>query len=245
MKQENLVRKLNLVLPSFILNIIFVNHYYVKKFTKFVVSQLNKGDKILDAGAGDSPYKKYFSDFRYHACDLKVGDDSCNYSGLDFECNLERIPVQSNSYDAIICYNVLEHVPYPNKVIAEFNRILKNNGKLFMVVAQEWKVHQAPHNYFNFTKYGLNLLLNDGGFKVNYIKEGGGYFHYMSTRISESTSIYFHYMKGIFSSMLLFPFLILHGLIFSIIFPVLLFPLDFLDRERTHTSNIFAYASKI
>ena len=114
-----------------------------------------------------------------------------------------------------------------------------------MVVAQEWKVHQAPHNYFNFTKYGLNLLLNDGGFKVNYIKEGGGYFHYMSTRISESTSIYFHYMKGIFSSMLLFPFLILHGLIFSIIFPVLLFPLDFLDRERTHTSNIFAYASKI
>lgn len=245
MKQENIVKKLRKLMPELLSNMLFVNHYYVKKFTKFVVSQLNEGCKILDAGAGECPYENYFKKFKYYACDLKVGDKTWNFSNINFECNLENIPIKSNVYDAIVCYNTLEHVPYPHKIVVELHRVLKKNGKLFIVVPQEWKLHQEPHNYFNFTKYGLSLMLKDAGFKINFVKNGEGYFHYMSTRLSESTALYFPYMKNPVLKIILFPIFITHAIIFSIFFPILLFPFDFLDKERTHTSNIFAYAEKI
>ncbi len=244
MKQENIVKKLRKIMPECISNMLFVNHYHVKKFTKFAVSQLKEGSKILDAGAGECPYKDYFKAFQYHACDLKVGDETWNYSNINFECDLENIPIKSNTYDAVLCYNILEHVPYPSKIIAEFYRILKKNGKLFIAVPQEWKLHQEPHNYFNFTKYGLNLVLKDAGFKVNFARNGEGYFHYMSTRLSESTALYFQYMKNPALILILLPFFVIHALIFSVFFPIILFPFDFLDKERAHTSNIFAFAEK-
>ena len=37
---------------------------------------------------------------------------------------------------------------------------------LLIAAPHEWEVHQAPHDYFRYTRYGLAYLLEQAGFEV-------------------------------------------------------------------------------
>mgnify|MGYP001597998389 CR=1 FL=1 len=128
--------------------------YAIEKFVQRSAKSLKDNSKVLDAGAGPCPYKKFFSHCSYEATDF-VDKHKC----LDFVCSLSDIPRKDNHYDAILNTEVLEHVEHPQKVIDEFHRVLIKGGKLFLTTPQSWRIHQAPHNYFYFTSYGLVSLL--------------------------------------------------------------------------------------
>ena len=49
-------------------------------------------------------------------------------------CNL---PFKNNSFDTIVCSEVIEHVLNPKKMILEFKRVLKNNGQL-IITTPNW-----------------------------------------------------------------------------------------------------------
>lgn len=51
--------------------------------------------------------------------------------------NAEMLPFKEDSFDLIICSDILEHVLNPENVIRESRNILKTGGKLFIVVP--WK----------------------------------------------------------------------------------------------------------
>ncbi len=44
----------------------------------------------------------------------------------------EAPPFSNNTFDYIICYDLLEHVNHPERAVKEFARILKPNGKLIL-----------------------------------------------------------------------------------------------------------------
>lgn len=44
----------------------------------------------------------------------------------------EYIPLKDNTLDCIICSEVIEHVPYPQKILTEFYRLLRQNGELIL-----------------------------------------------------------------------------------------------------------------
>lgn len=75
----------------------------------------------------------------------------------------ESIPFKNNSLDIIVCSDVLEHVLYPERVIAEFQRILKNKGKLYVVVP--WKENLSSYEIYK-GKYEFTHLRS---FDKNYI----------------------------------------------------------------------------
>lgn len=152
--------------------------YCIDRFVKNASKLVKPSDKILDAGAGDCPYRHYFNSSNYHSMDIKGNDHT-------FLGNLEHIPVLDKTYDIILCTQVLEHVPYPQKVINEFYRILKPGGKLFLTAPQGWKLHGEPNHYFNFTKYGLALLFNDAGLSLVSIETQGGMFWYFNDCIRD------------------------------------------------------------
>jgi ubiquinone/menaquinone biosynthesis C-methylase UbiE len=92
--------------------------------------------------------------------------------------NLQK--VASNSVDTVICYNVLDHVREPGKVLSEACRILKSNGTLFLnchivgtfllPVRSVLKYIDPPHHH-HFSKRDLQLLLNRCGFVINKEKK--------------------------------------------------------------------------
>jgi SAM-dependent methyltransferase len=151
-------------------------NHIISKYIKESSKKIKKNARVLDAGAGACPYKTYFSHTRYESTDFKDIFDKKSKKIHSFICNLEKIPKPDKTYDAIVCTQVLEHVPNPAKVLTEFNRTLKPGGRLIITVPQSWGVHSAPYHFFNFTNFGLQKLLTEAGFEIDHIKPRGGYF---------------------------------------------------------------------
>lgn len=145
--------------------------FYWNEFINEINVEIVGGFTVLDAGAGDGHWRNYLKkDIRYIAMDMGVGDSKVDYSGNDIKGDLRQIPLEDNSVDMIICIQVLEHLPEPWKVIKEYSRILKPNGFLFMSLPHSVPIHQEPYDFYRYTKYGVEFLLNDNNFKIHFIK---------------------------------------------------------------------------
>ena len=102
------------------------------------LSNLPDGSSILDAGAGTGKWKKackhlkYTSqDFaQYNGTDNAVGlqNKEWNYDKIDIVSDITEIPVSDESFDAVLCSEVLEHVKDPNKALQELVRVTKKGG---------------------------------------------------------------------------------------------------------------------
>lgn len=73
--------------------------------------------------------------------------------------DLSKIP--DGSYPVILCTGLLEHIPDPQRIIADFYRILKPGGKLIISASAVFSFHECPDNFFHFTPYGFKLLFKD------------------------------------------------------------------------------------
>src|SRR5882724_5674024 len=121
---------------------------------RFVASQATN-ESVLDLGCANSPYAKYFP--RRIALDIaKRGD-----SGLDVVGEAHCLPLRSGSFSMVLATEILEHVREPQQVIDEISRILVPGGRLVLTTRFVFPLHDAPHDFFRFTKYGLKHLFND------------------------------------------------------------------------------------
>lgn len=145
--------------------------FYWNEFIADINATIQDGDHVFDAGAGDGHWEKRIQkNVQYTSMDLGVGDDAIDYSHLNIKGDLRNIPLENSSVDVIICIQVLEHVPEPWKVLKEFNRILKKDGFLFMSLPHSVPLHQEPFDFYRYTKHGVEYLLLNNQFYINYIK---------------------------------------------------------------------------
>ncbi len=138
---------------------------------------------VLDAGAGESRHRSAFSRQRYVGVDLAIGDPAWNYHALDAVADLERLPFHDGTFDAALNIVTLEHVRHPDLVLAEIGRVLKPGAALLLITPLEWEEHQAPHDYFRFTRHSLAFLLREAGFRVERSEPAGGIFRLLSRRM--------------------------------------------------------------
>lgn len=189
---------------------------WIKKHLQNVANGL----KILDAGAGQLQYKKYCSHLEY------VSQDFCQYEGagnnkalqtgvfdtskIDIECDIIDIPVKDESFDVILCIEVIEHLPDPRKAIAEFTRILKRGGTLILTAPFASLTHFAPYHFSTgFNKYFYEDILKDE-FTINELQANGDYFDYLAQevrRISYVSEKYSGRRTNIFQQALIMTFL--------------------------------------
>ena len=73
-----------------------------------------------------------------------------------------RYPIASESLDGIGCFAVLEHVERPWEAAAEFRRMLKPGGKIFIDWPFLQPVHGYPSHYYNATREGLRRMFEHG-----------------------------------------------------------------------------------
>jgi SAM-dependent methyltransferase len=128
--------------------------------TKFA-RMLPPDARVLDAGAGIAPYRKLFSHCTYTTADWP---SSMHAGQIDIETDLHDLPIAAESFDAVVCTEVLEHVRHPERVAAELNRVLTPNGRLLVTVPFVIELHEEPFDYSRFTSYGLEATLAAGGF---------------------------------------------------------------------------------
>jgi len=91
--------------------------------------------KILDLGCGDGVYSNRLKGlgFEVVASDMDPGrfkyHDSIRFEAVDLG---KPLPFTENSFDYVICLEVIEHLYNPDFVISEINRVLKSSGVLFL-----------------------------------------------------------------------------------------------------------------
>ncbi|HET8547309.1 MAG TPA: class I SAM-dependent methyltransferase [Bryobacteraceae bacterium] len=183
---------------------------------------LAPGARVLDAGAGEGRYKRWFVRHRYIGADLAIGDPAWSYAGLDVITDLERLPFRDAVFDAALNIVTLEHVREPARVLSELHRTLVPGGSLLLIVPQEWEVHQQPHDYYRYTRFGVAHLLECAGFTDLSIRPVGGYFRLLARRLLNGLQ-FFRGPLVVPAAVLLVP-------------PALVLPLfERLDRTRSFT----------
>ena len=152
------------------------------------------GLRILDAGAGELQYKKFCTHLNYVSQDFAQYDGVGNNAGLqtqnwdnsklDIVSDITKITEPDNSFDAIMCIEVFEHLPAPIEAIREFSRLLKKNGVLIITAPFCSLTHFAPYHFYSgFNKYFYEKHLPDLGFKIEEIVPIGNYFEYLAQEL--------------------------------------------------------------
>lgn len=126
-----------------------------KEYKKYLVG------KCLDVGAGSLSIKSLAEKY---CQEYKSQDIEKTHLELDFIGDLSRY--KENDFDTVICNHVLEHTPEPEKLIKDIHEKLKSGGKLIITAPHMFYMHGLPHDYYRFTKQGLEYLLKKSGFKI-------------------------------------------------------------------------------
>lgn len=128
--------------------------------------------RLLDIGCGNKPYEGMFKDHitEHVGCDVVQSDQN----KVDIVCPATAIPLPDESFDTVLCTQVIEHVADHQSMLAEAFRLLRKGGTLILSGPMYWPLHEEPHDFFRFTKYGLQYLLEKTGFQISYIECNGG-----------------------------------------------------------------------
>lgn len=132
--------------------------------------------KLYDLGCGDAVYRDYFLKF----VDEYVGVDwpqSIHGKHANVFADLNKpFPIDSNVADTAVAISVMEHLYEPQQFLCEAHRILRQGGVLLLQVPWQWWIHEAPHDYFRYTPYGLRFMCERAGFSEISIEPSSGFF---------------------------------------------------------------------
>jgi len=159
-----------------------------------VLSELPKGARLLDAGAGECQYKRFCGHLRYMSQDLaeytghgsSVGLQQAKWdtSAVDIVCDITAIPEPDASFDAVLCTEVLEHVPEPATALRELARLLRLGGTLIITAPFCSLTHFAPYHYTTgFNRYFYSHHLGALGFEITDLIENGNFFEYIAQEV--------------------------------------------------------------
>jgi len=160
------------------------------KWIEETLKKIPAGLTILDAGAGESQFKKFCGHLKYIAQDfgqytgkgetgLQTG--TWDNTKLDIVSDITSIPLPDHSVDAIMCTEVLEHVPHPIAAIQEFGRLVKPGGYLLLTAPFASLTHFAPYHFASgFSRYFYEKYLPENNFEITELQLNGNFFEYIA-----------------------------------------------------------------
>jgi SAM-dependent methyltransferase len=171
------------------------------------LGSIPQNSRILDAGAGTQSYRRFCKHLNYVSQDFGAYDGQGDFAGLqtgdfdygklDIVSDITAIPEPDASFDAIMCIEVLEHLPYPVQAIKEFSRLIKPNGHLILTAPFCSLTHFSPYHFVTgFNKYWYERHLTDSGFRIIQIVPNGNFFEYVAQEIDRVPSISKRYAKN-------------------------------------------------
>ena len=171
---------------------------------------------VADVGSGRAPYR--------HAIEAKSNvtkyitidhPEATEFYDKDYPLDIkadisETIPMADKSVDTAVLLMVMEHLPQPSAALAELYRILKPGGVIILSTVMTHPVHDAPFDFYRYTRFGIERLLKDNGLSI--IQQGWeGAF--IATAVTVINTSIFQQLKAITRTKWLMPVGLLIGIV--------------------------------
>ena len=149
----------------------FVKTIALKNKLKLINSQSPKG-RILDIGAGVGDFLTVAKNDGWETIGIEPSDKAkaiAKNKGVSFVESLSEL--ESNSFDIITMWHVLEHVPDLENQIKELKRLIKPTGTVIIAVpnfksydaeyyGKFWAAYDIPIHLWHFSKTAINKLFS-------------------------------------------------------------------------------------
>lgn len=163
-----------------------------KKMLSFLLKRLKKGC-VLDAGCGKGDFSFRLLEKGFSVVGVDITDENLGFlknrlqnSKFDgrmklVKSELERVRFPKDSFDAIVCGEVLEHVKDDDKTLKNFNKFLKRGGHCIITtpmnmkywnIDDEWASHNRRYSMKSFKK-----VVENNGFEISRIRFYGLLFN--------------------------------------------------------------------
>lgn len=113
--------------------------------------------KILVVGCGNQS-RQLERIFQHCEIDFLFCDIDKN-ANADVYCDSHCLPFGECSFDGVITTAVMEHVLYPEAVISEIHKVLKDGGFIYSEIPFLQSVHEGAYDFTRFTMSGHRRLL--------------------------------------------------------------------------------------
>jgi 2-polyprenyl-3-methyl-5-hydroxy-6-metoxy-1,4-benzoquinol methylase len=152
-------------------------HYFVlrhlKNFTYTQIPSIIKpGMKVADIGCGEQPLRKLIESCGGSYTSVDVIQNKAN--NVDIVADISAIPLLSESFDVIICTEVLEHCFDTQKALLEMCRLLKPSGAIIITTPFNFCLHEIPYDFSRLTPFYIEYWLPKLGFKAPEILQSNG-----------------------------------------------------------------------
>ncbi len=159
------------------------NYTLPKKF--ILINKYSKGNNILDIGCGTGDFLNLFKIRKWNTFGIEPNDKARSIGNSKFNLNIysedQLEKFESNKFDIITLWHVLEHVHDLNERIIEIKRLLKQDGTLFVAVPNPdsydakkynsfWAGYDVPRHLYHFTIKNINDLFAKYSMKIINVK---------------------------------------------------------------------------
>ena len=148
------------------------------RHARSLASGLSPGAQVLDVGCGRGVLLSAFADAGHHVSGFEVSTAATEGADPRAEIRiggcLRDAGYESETFDLVVLWHVLEHVSNPKSTLQEISRILKPGGRLVVAVPNfsSWQARWAraawfhldlPRHLFHFPAPALRKLISECG----------------------------------------------------------------------------------
>ena len=151
-------------------------------FRKETVAQFKKSGSLLDLGCGSGSFLEFMKSESWKLYGIEMSaEDARTAEGRSkaqvFVGDILDGPFSAESFDVITCFDVLEHLYDPRRVMSRISEWLKPGGIFYVLVPNVdsaearvfrsyWHGLELPRHLFHYSPASLELLAETAGLRV-------------------------------------------------------------------------------
>lgn len=159
-------------------------HFFRKQMLRKKVNMVSKytlGARLLDIGSGTGYFLNIAKERSYQVTGIEKDSKAREYAitsfGLDVKDEHSLWGIESESFDVVTLWHVLEHMNNLNEVVSKIKSILKPDGVMILalpnhkshdakIFKEYWAAYDVPRHLWHFTPDTVEKLLSKHQFEI-------------------------------------------------------------------------------